>query len=73
MNTTETYDFDTVMDNLMEIGQRFADADKMEELTDIVEATLGVGRKVSQCTKKQLDALVIILDDLIDKAKELGI
>lgn len=73
MNTTETYDFDTVMDNLMEVGQRFADADKMEELTDIVEATLGVGRKVSQCTKKQLDALVIILDDLIDKAKELGI
>ena len=73
MNTTETYDFDTVMDNLMEIGQRFADADKMEELTDIVESTLGVGRKVSQCTKKQLDALVIILDDLIDKAKELGI
>lgn len=73
MNTTETYDFDTVMDNLMEIGQKFADADKMEELTDIVEATLGVGRKVSQCTKKQLDALVIILDDLIDKAKELGI
>lgn len=73
MNTTEAYDFDTVMDNLMEIGQRFADADKMEELTDIVEATLGVGRKVSQCTKKQLDALVIILDDLIDKAKELGI
>lgn len=73
MNTTETYDFDTVMDNLMAIGQRFADADKMEELTDIVEATLGVGRKVSQCTKKQLDALVIILDDLTDKAKELGI
>jgi len=73
MNTTETYDFDTVMDNLMEVGQKFADADKMEELTDIVEATLGVGRKVSQCTKKQLDALVIILDDLIDKAKELGI
>jgi len=73
MNTTETYDFDEVMDKLMAIGQRFADADKMEELTDIVEATLGVGRKVSQCTKKQLDALVIILDDLTDKAKELGI
>ena len=73
MNTTITYDFDDVMDKLMAIGQRFADADKMEELTDIVEATLGVGRKVSQCTKKQLDALVIILDDLTDKAQELGI
>jgi hypothetical protein len=73
MNTTVTYDFDDVMDKLMAIGQRFADADKMEELTDIVEATLGVGRKVSQCTKKQLDALVIILDDLTDKAQELGI
>jgi hypothetical protein len=72
MNTTVTYDFDDVMDKLMAIGQRFADADKMEELTDIVEATLGVGRKVSQCTKKQLDALVIILDDLTDNAQELG-
>ena len=73
MNTTVTYDFDDVMDKLVEVGERFAKADKMEELTDIVEATLGVGRKVSQCTKKQLDALVIILDDLTDKAQELGI
>ena len=73
MNTTVTYDFDDVMDKLVEVGERFDKAHKMEELTDIVEATLGVGRKVSQCTKKQLDALVIILDDLTDKAKELGI
>lgn len=73
MNTTVTYDFDDVMDKLVEVGERFTKADKMEELTDIVEATLGVGRKVSQCTKKQLDALVIILDDLTDKAQELGI
>lgn len=73
MNTTVTYDFDDVMDKLVEVGERFAKANKMEELTDIVEATLGVGRKVSQCTKKQLDALVIILDDLTDKAQELGI
>ena len=35
-----TYDFDTVMDNLMEIGQRFADADKMEELTAMVKNKL---------------------------------
>lgn len=73
MNTTVKYDFDEVMDKLMAVGQRFADADKMDELTEIVEATLGVGRKVSQCTKKQLDALVIILDDLTDRAKELNI
>jgi len=73
MNTTIKYDFDEVMDKLMAVGQRFADADKMDELTEIVESTLGVGRKVSQCTKKQLDALVIILDDLTDRAKELNI
>lgn len=73
MNTTVKYDFDEVMDKLMAVGQKFADADKMDELTEIVEATLGVGRKVSQCTKKQLDALVIILDDLTDRAKELNI
>ena len=72
-NTSVTYDYDEVMDKLQEVGQKFATAGKMEELTEIVEDTLGKGKKVSECTKKQLDAMVIILDNLEDRAAELGI
>lgn len=72
-NTSVTYDYDTVMDQLQEVGQKFAAANKMDELTEIVEDTLGKGKKVSECTKKQLDAMVIILDNLMDRAAELGI
>lgn len=72
-NTSVTYDYDEVMDKLQEVGQKFAVAGKMDELTEIVEDTLGKGKKVSECTKKQLDAMVIILDNLEDRAAELGI
>jgi len=72
-NTSISYDYDEVMDQLQEVGQRFAGAGKMDELTEIVEETLGRGKKVSECTKKQLDAMVIILDNLQDRANELGI
>jgi hypothetical protein len=72
-NTSVSYDYDEVMDQLQEVGQKFAKSGNMEELTEIVEETLGRGKKVSECTKKQLDAMVIILDNLKDRAIELGI
>lgn len=72
-NTSVVYDYEEVMEELQEVGQRFAGAGQMELLTEIVEETLGAGKKVSQCTKKQIDAMVIILDNLKDKAAELGI
>ena len=72
-NTTKEYDYDETMDALQEVGQRFASAGKMEELTEIVEQTLGKGKKVSECTKGQIQAMVIILDDLKERAEELGI
>lgn len=72
-NTSISYDYDEVMDKLQEVGQRFAGVGKMEDLTEIVEDTLGKGKKVSECTKKQLDAMVIILDNLEERATELGI
>lgn len=72
-NTSVTYDYDETMDKLQEVGQRFAKAGKMEDLTEIVEETLGRGKKVSECTKKQLDAMIIILDNLQDRADELKI
>ena len=72
-NTTKEYNYDETMDALQEVGQRFASAGKMEELTEIVEQTLGKGKKVSECTKGQIQAMVIILDDLKERAEELVI
>ena len=54
-------------------GGKMASADHMEELTDIVENILGVGKKVSQCTKKQVEAMAIILEDIKEACSELGI
>lgn len=72
-NTPTEYDYDETMDALQEVGQRFASAGQMEELTEIVEQTLGHGGKVSECSKSQIQAMVIILDDLRERADELGI
>lgn len=72
-NTAEAIDFDEIMDSLQEIGIRFAETDNMDILTEIVENTLGVGKKVTECTKKQVDAMCIILDELREKAKEINI
>lgn len=72
-NITVARDYDEVMDELQAVGQRFASNGQMDMLTEIVENTLGAGKKVSECTKRQLDAMIIILEDLQDKAAELGI
>ena len=45
----------------------------MDIVTEIVEGVLGSGKKVSDCTKKQMDAIIIILDSLQEKAEELNI
>lgn len=70
---TVTADYDETMSALQEIGVRFSDADKMDILVDTVESILGVGKKVTECTKKQIDAMCMILDELTEKAAELGI
>ena len=72
-NTSKTYDYDEIMDEIQEYGKKFAESGHMDELIDIVEETLGKGKKVTQCTKKQIEAMVIILDNLKDMAFELGL
>lgn len=72
-NTSKTYAYEELMDMLQEVGGRFASSGNMDTLTEIVEETLGAGKKVSECTKKQIDAMTLIYDDLCEKAEELGI
>ena len=69
----EVMPFDQLMEKVQELGQKFAEADKVNELISIVEETLGTGKKVSECTAKQYDAVAVIYDGLLDKAEELNI
>lgn len=72
-NISVQRDFEEVMNEIQEVGTKLAESGHMEELTEIVENTLGKDKKVSECTKKQMDAILIILDDLKDKVAELGL
>ena len=72
-NTSVEHNYDDVMKEIQEVGQKFVDAGKVDILTETVEDVLGKGQKVSECTKKQIDAMVIILDNLKDKVEELGL
>lgn len=72
-NISVVRDYDEVMTEIQETGQKLVDAGELEALTEIVEETLGKGKKVSECTKKQIDAMEIILDNLKEKVEELGL
>lgn len=73
MNTSVELDFEQLMDDIQKLGEKINEAGHFDDLVEIIEKTLGAGAKVSECTKKQVEALSIIKDDLQDYADELGI
>lgn len=73
MNNTEHLSYDELMDALNDVGERYLAANEIDALTEVVEDVLGKGKKVSQCTKRQVAAMEVILDTLITKAEEMGI
>jgi hypothetical protein len=70
---SEKIDFDVLMADIGKVGEKFINSNKTNELVDIVEKHLGKGKKVSECTKLQVEVVSIILNDLVDKAKELNL
>lgn len=72
-NTSEVEDYDAVMDEIQAIGMKFVDAGLQNILTEIVEDTLGKGGKVAACSKRQIEALIIIRDNLKEKAVEVNL
>jgi hypothetical protein len=68
---SEKVDFDTLMLKVGEAGEKFINANQAELLVEIVEKHLGKGKKVSECTKGQIEVVSVILDDLTDNIKEL--
>ncbi len=68
---SEKLDYDKLMNDIGTVGEKFINANKVNELVEIVEKHLGKGKKVSECTKAQVEIMAVIYDDLTDKVKEL--
>ncbi|WP_064199098.1 ATP-binding protein [Brevibacillus brevis] len=62
--TSEELSYEELMEEIKDIGIKLNEADRLEELQDIVEKHLGVGKKVTECKKSQVQVMSIILDDL---------
>ncbi len=65
--------YDELMDKIGEAGGKLIDVNKSDLLVEIVEKHLGKGKKVSECTKSQIEVMSVIYDDLVDKVQELGL
>lgn len=70
---SEKIDFNELMEKVGKAGEKFIEADKADLLVEIVEKHLGKGKKVSECTKGQIEVVSVIYDDLIDTIKELNL
>lgn len=55
------------------VMSKFYENDKMDEVNKIVEKCAYVGAKVNDMTEEQLDVLEVILIELEEKARELGL
>ena len=72
-NAPTVLSYEELMDELQVYGGKLVGANKADLVTEIVENTLGVGKKVTECTKKQIESIAIVLDDLKSACEELGL
>lgn len=61
---SEELDYDTLMEEIKEIGSKLAEEEKLDELQEVVEKHLGAGKRVTECKKGQVQVMSLILDDL---------
>lgn len=64
--TQKTIPFEELMGQVKAVIEQMCAAGRDTEVVDIIENTLGTGKKVSQCTEKQYQAVSVILSDLQD-------
>ncbi|MED1818966.1 ATP-binding protein [Bacillus subtilis] len=69
-NASEELDFNSLMDQIKEIGMKLNEEGRLEEVNEITEKHLGKGVKVTECSRKQVDVMSVILDDLKDLLAE---
>lgn len=66
----KTIPFDELMAKVQAVIEEMCNKGRQNEVVDIIENTLGAGKKVSACTEKQYEAVTIILGDLEDAVRE---
>lgn len=69
-NASEELDFNSLMDQIKEIGMKLNEEGRLEEVNEITEKHLGKGVKVTECSRKQVGVMSVILDDLKDLLAE---
>jgi hypothetical protein len=67
---SDALSYDDLMERIVAIGGELAEADRLEELTEVVEKHLGIGKKVTECKKSQVQIMSLILDDLTELLSE---
>lgn len=67
--TVEKLDYDELMGEINVICTKLVEANRVAEIQGIADDVLGIGKKISECTRKQVEALATIRDRL----KELDI
>ncbi|GJI61735.1 ATP-binding protein [Bacillus velezensis] len=65
-NASEELDYDSLMDQIKEVGIKLNGEGRLEEVNEITEKHLGKGVKVTECSRKQVNVMSVILDDLKD-------
>ncbi|APH36048.1 ATP-binding protein [Bacillus velezensis] len=65
-NASEELDYDSLMEQIKEVGIKLNEEGRLEEVNEITEKHLGKGVKVTECSRKQVNVMSVILDDLKD-------
>ena len=62
--TKKEIPFEDLMQQVSDAIEKLCELGRDAEAVDIIESTLGAGKKVSACTEKQYQAVSVILSDL---------
>ena len=67
---SEELNYDEMMAEIKSLGKQLFEDDRGDELQEVTEKHLGVGKKVTECKKGQVQVMSLILDDLRELINE---
>jgi len=67
---SEELTYEDLMAQIKELGSKLTNQDRLEDVTDVAERNLGKGKRITECTKNQVEVMSVILDELKDLLAE---
>lgn len=67
------YDYDEMMEEINKIGTFLVEQEKIHIMNDLSDEMLGVGNKISQCTKLQVEVMNSFLVEIRERIKNEGL